>query len=625
MSRPNSATAAFWACLTRRAWACVLALSTPLADAKPVDLPLDLPHAFVEAMLKSQVYTGPAGTATPLDDGSGCNYLVLRDPKVDTDKALLRVRSRGEARIGQAFGGQCLVIFTWSGIVETHQRLVVDKIRPVLRMEVVASRLLTPEGAPTVGSDTLWKWVQEQVHPQLERMRVDLTAPLADLKGVLPMFLSQQDSNQLQAVVDSVRFASVEPMASGVRAHIYIDVAEGMLPPQRVLPEPSPSAEQIARWEAYLSSWDGFFTYVIKHAAGDTGNGTLQSELLEILLDTRYALAEAFATPARPGFDPVRAIFLDTWERLAPVLQHVAASQPQTANTLHYLAFVASGDALKALDQLGPSIGLDVSLNGLRRLALIVAPDDTVDPLDVEEGVDSNLRRNFGFGEPIPPPEQNPDELDLLNWLITPAWSDEVLDKATLKRLNSWAPSRNDIESYLPLARDLLKRTGEQTVRNRQLDPKFHALFSTMVLATAWQESCWRQYVKRAGKLRALRSPSGSVGIMQVNGRVWRGFYDVKGLRGDIAYNARAGSEILLHYLLEHAIKKGEHTKTKQVENLARASYSAYNAGPRELTRYRDTKSTAREKRVDADFWEKFQKTKNGVDLAVSACFGDPK
>jgi len=601
----------------------MLCLAAAFASAKPVDLPLDIPHSFIEAMLRSQLYRGPGGTATPLDDGSGCNYLVLRAPRVDTDKQLLRIRSQGEARVGQAFGDQCLVLLSWTGIVETHQRLVVDKVRPALHLEVVDSRLLTPEGAPARGTDTLWKWIKEQVHPQLEAVSVDLAPPLAELKAMLPLFVPKQSHQQVQDMVASVRFGSVQPTRSGVRAHILLEAPEGAPPSERVLPEPAPSAEQIARWEAYLSSWDSFFTYVIKHAAADTMADELHAELLEILLDTRYALAEAFATPARPGFDPVRAIFLDTWERLVPVLQQVAASQPQAATTLHYLAFVTSGDALKALDQLGPSVGLDVSLDGLRRFARLMAPEDTADPLAADEEVDVELRRRFGFGAPLPPPEQNPHEFDLLNWLIPPAWGADALDKATLKRLNSWAPSRKDIDSYLPLARDLLKHTGEQTARERQLDAQYHALFNTMVLATAWQESCWRQYVKRAGKLRALRSPSGSVGIMQVNGRVWRGFYDVKGLRGDIAYNARAGSEILLHYLVEHAIKKGEHTKTKKLENLARASYGAYNGGPRELTRYRSAKSTPREKRVDADFWDKFQKIKSGKDLAVSECFGE--
>lgn len=605
------------------ALAGVICLGAASANAKPVHLPLDIPHSFIEAMLRSQVYRGPGGTATPLDDGSGCNYLVMREPHVDTNRELLRIRSKAEARVGQAFGGQCLVLLSWTGIVETHQRLVVDKAHPALHLEVVDSRLLTPEGAAARGTDTLWKWTKEQVHPQLEAVSVDLAPPLADLKAMLPLFLTKQSHQQVQTMVESVRFTAVRPTPRGVQADLLLEVPEAASPPERVLPEPALSAEQIARWEAYLDSWDGFFTFVVKHAAADTMASDLHAELLEILLDTRYALAEVFATPARPGFDPVRAIFLDTWERLAPVLQQVAASQPETANTLHYLAFVTSGDALRALDQLGPSVGLDVSLEGLRRFARVMAPEDTADPLAADLDVDVELRRRFGFGAPLPPPEQNPDDLDLLNWLIPPAWGAEIMDKATLKRLNSWAPNYKDIDSYLPLARDLLRKTSEQTARERQLNTQYHGLFNTMVLATAWQESCWRQYVKRAGKLRALRSPSGSVGIMQVNARVWRGFYDVKGLRGDIAYNARAGTEILLHYLVDHAIKKGEHTKTKKVENLARASYGAYNGGPRELTRYRSAKSTAREKRVDADFWDKFQKIRNGNELAVSQCFGD--
>jgi hypothetical protein len=44
-------------------------------------------------------------------------------------------------------------------------------------------------------------------------------------------------------------------------------------------------------------------------------------------------------------------------------------------------------------------------------------------------------------------------------------------------------------------------------------------------LATAWQESCWRQFIKKSGRLEPLISRAGAVGIMQVNPNVWRGFY----------------------------------------------------------------------------------------------------
>jgi hypothetical protein len=53
------------------------------------------------------------------------------------------------------------------------------------------------------------------------------------------------------------------------------------------------------------------------------------------------------------------------------------------------------------------------------------------------------------------------------------------------------------------------------------------------------------------------------------------------------AYNARAGSEILLHYLRDYAIEKGEHALPGGSRTVARATYAVYNGGPQHLTRYR--------------------------------------
>jgi hypothetical protein len=117
--------------------------------------------------------------------------------------------------------------------------------------------------------------------------------------------------------------------------------------------------------------------------------------------------------------------------------------------------------------------------------------------------------------------------------------------------------------------------------RVRDLDPSYQRLFRNLVLTTAWQESCWRHYVVSDDrKLVPLRSGSGDVGLMQINERVWRGFYDQQRLRWDIDYNSSAGAEVLIDYLLKYAIRKGEHQQPGGISNLARASYSAYNGGP---------------------------------------------
>jgi soluble lytic murein transglycosylase-like protein len=125
--------------------------------------------------------------------------------------------------------------------------------------------------------------------------------------------------------------------------------------------------------------------------------------------------------------------------------------------------------------------------------------------------------------------------------------------------------------------------------------------------------------VRKGEKLAPLASATGDVGLMQVNRNTWRGLYDVKGLSGDIAYNTSAGSEILLYYLSRYAIRKKENAQPNG--NLARATYSAYNGGPRALSRYRDPKTPAVWKRVDDEFFKKFRVVSGGQELGVKSCY----
>jgi soluble lytic murein transglycosylase-like protein len=145
-------------------------------------------------------------------------------------------------------------------------------------------------------------------------------------------------------------------------------------------------------------------------------------------------------------------------------------------------------------------------------------------------------------------------------------------------------------------------------------------MFTLMVPATAWLESCWRQFVRDQGRVTYIRSPVGSVGMMQINERVWRGLYDLKGLRWDVRYNGRAGAEILLRYLRDYAIARKEDTQPGGPDNLARATYAVYNGGPGHLTRYRKAATRPMLKRIDALFWEKYRAVRDGREREVRQC-----
>ncbi len=620
------------------------------AQAREVVVPLRLDHEFLRQALVTQVYTDPNQTARVWDDGTGCNYLTLSSPRVDTHQGKVRVTSAGTGRVGTSVGKQCLVVLDWTGTVEVLEEPRVEPGVAVVRFAVVDSQIYGPEGRKQV-SAKLWDWVKKYVHPRLETLTIDLQAALDELRAFLPHVLPSDDVARTQRLLDSLSLARVQPSETGITADVRFDVP--LRPPAAETPPPEPalSPEELRRWETAWQRWDAFLTFVLKQAAADSGVAELRVALLDVLLDARHDLLEALA-PSRPGQpDPVRPLFLKTWARLAPALRHLSTGLPGEA-ALRYLSFIAAADALQAIDQLGPDSGLDISADGLRRLARMVAPAAIEDPLAYSIEVDPELRRLFGFGPPLPPPGENPDvELSAgekipaprarkagavlpplvgagsrfapARWFWpAPAWAAIEPDRETVARLNRWVPTPDELDVYLPLVRDLLQTAAGRTLATHELEPQFHQLYRWAVLATAWQETCWRQFLKVGGKMYPIKSPVGSVGLMQVNQNVWRGFYDVKGLQQDISYNANAGCEILLQYLRDHAIAKGEHTVTGSIDNLARATYSVYNAGPGQLQRYRKSNVAKRARRVDEAFWKKYQAVKAGNELNVAECYG---
>ena len=310
----------------------------------------------------------------------------------------------------------------------------------------------------------------------------------------------------------------------------------------------------------------------------------------------------------------MRRWFLDSWKQLSPLIRTIGLEQTGQ-DPLAWISLLTATDALYALDQLGPAIGLDISADGLRRLARMINVNAGVDPLRYDEAVDPELQQLFQIESAPEPEEPSSFRFDL--WPIRSAWA-----AASTNRLDRWVPRKDQLGEYLPLVASLLNETAEKTLKKNRLEPAVATIFRKLVLATAWQESCWRQYVVKKQNVEPLRSGTGDVGLMQMNETVWRGFYDIRKLRWDIAYNSRAGAEVLLNYLVKHALKKREHTRSGGLDNLARASYSAYNGGPGQVSRYRNPGAAPSHKKVDVAFWKKYQQVKAGNERNVARCLG---
>ena len=359
--------------------------------------------------------------------------------------------------------------------------------------------------------------------------------------------------------------------------------------------------EEIDTLEKALEPVDAFLVYAIRQIASDSTNAALRQRLFTLLLDSRYELSDILSGEQR-GPDPVRTLFIDTWNELRAILADARRDGTLDPSLLRYALFVDAGDALLALERAAPNLSL--SAEGLRRLARSLRPGETGDPLDYGWAVDPQLQEFFHV-------ETLPEKTSSLGFFIKVAATEE-------QPLDRWIPRRGELADYATRIDALLKTTAAAELQRKPLAAPYDRMFASIVPTTALIESCWRQYVVRAGKVTYLRSQSRSVGIMQINQRVWRGFYDVQRLRWNTAYNIRAGTQILLRYVNDYAIPYAE--KSGKPTDVPRATYAVYNAGPRAVGRFAKSPPHPREARVDEKLWSLYQGVANGGKPDLESC-----
>ena len=370
--------------------------------------------------------------------------------------------------------------------------------------------------------------------------------------------------------------------------------------------------------------WDSFLTNVVKKL-GENFQPAQRDQLSEVFLDARYQLVQAAYSGAS---DPVPQLFVDTWNRLSPIVkQAIPGAAQQTAG--QYTSFIRAMDAASSVSGLGQRLGIfRITPDALRGAAQLLGAGGA-DPLAYLLDVDTGLRDLLGFTAALPAsrPSSLLEQGRLERWRQKASAAMRTLGlrsahaaETDMDRLNEWVPEIQEISDYLLEVRKLLVATSDRVLAKSSLASEHRQLYRRIVFATGWQESCWRQFIKKGQKLTPLASSTGDVGLMQVNRIVWRNLYDIKGLNGDMSYNGNAGAEILHNYLTRYAIRKNEDKQPGG--QLARATYSAYNAGPGGLARYRGVRQSPTWKKVDEAFWTKFQAVSLGQELAVKSCYG---
>ena len=586
-----------------------------------LSLPLALDYSLIRSLLIQQVYHEPGDRAIPLDQNDGCERIELWEPEVGSEGTLIKTGSRIRIRAGIPLPGRCLRASEWEGYIEVLQRVWLENKTWKVRFETIDSRFYDQNRKRISLSRDFLPLIKTYLYPYLDTVTIDLAQARNELTEFLPLVFPREERPRILRLLDSLRLGEVKIDEQAVRINALMEV--------EVLPEPPgkperPLTEQeieslIRLWE----SWDVFLVYQIESLLGEPLTKDERERLLELLLSTRSHFTQALEERNLEQ-DLVRKQFVSAWKELSPLFKKYLVRHP-SPSLLNLLAFLSISDALVVLDKLGPVLNIEISRDGLLRLARLLLQGGDKVSLEYSESLDPRLRELLGFGPPLD--ESGPvfdfEELDLpedkgkegkqsgikflWRFLIPPVQADDSASGA-LRELKEWVPpERKNMKAYLAKVKEILEQAAGETFQKSQLDSDYRALYRNLILATGWHESCWRQFVKSKGKIRYLVSYNHtSVGLMQINQRVWRGFYRIESIRWNIRYNIRAGCEILDLYLRDYAIKRSQSKGTLDRKSLVQVTYGMYNAGPDEYFEFfKRSKKNALNRR-DRIFWQKY-------------------
>ena len=668
------------------------------ACASQVRIPLTIDYITLREALKHKLYTGPGGRAQLWNGVDDCQFLYAENPQFSRatagGAATVQLETANSLGLGVSMGSQCLNAVQWSGIV---QALGVPYIAPGLQLKFHFTDLNIFDSAhqKTEMVSQGFDLIKGDLIPRLNDFSYDLNPSVKQLAAMVSDSIAPDAADRVRAAISSLTAEpNIVALEDGVRVTLVMTVPD--VPAAGINPgaASSPTPAELKAFQDTLDQWDAFLAFSIKHLGGAVGDQQFRDQLLQILLDSRYRLVQALNNPsAAGGPDPVRLLFLDEWTQLHDAVRAAARRGMLGAHALEFMSFISAGDALFALDQAAPALGMRISAADLRRLAHIMAPGATGDPLQFNYREDPDMKRLFSVPEPPrsrhpieeetvppsdsgapasprnPPPSsgrsstapralvtrlspfpRGPEKRGLLPTfrspfalgkglgvrflhLLSPCEADAAEDNGGLQitklqdvadRLYRLVINEENADAYhhdmaLLLNLSAAYQLGQIASGLNALDTDNGRTYITLVLATAWQESCWRQFVMVGDRVRWLESATGDIGLMQVNKHVWRGFYDIDRLKWDVLYNAGAGCEILARMMQFAAITQPKFDPVMISSHLARSTYAGYNGGPGSCNRWRRREPPAL-KQIDYSFLEKYRAIESGTQIDILSC-----
>lgn len=598
------------------------------ASTTKIVLPLTLDYELLTSLLISSGYVGEDLTALVTGTQRDCTYIRISAPHYSTTKnGLIRLRLKLFVKLGTPFQDQCFVPAEWQGYVDLLQQPVFDGEKFTLSFKTLTSTLYDLHGQPAKIAGFLWQFAQPKVFAYLDNVIFELAPPIAEMQRFLGPLFHTEIRQTMQKTLNTIKGGEAIVYSSGLVLELLAEVREAQTQVgERVDYQLTAKERQeaIKLWE----TWDAFLVQLLTTMAAQPLAPQDRTVLFDVLLGIRHGFTELLHRNDLQK-DLVRSQFITAWQKLGTIFRKQLYSKPSD-NILGYFAFFTAADALSVFDRMGPSFGLEMSEQGLLRLLRMLKGNGS--SLQYSPIQDKKLREMMQLPEinwnkmELPPAEgiAVPNEGPLgffSDFMIQPLYAASKKPIPSFKEILRWKVTRANCVQHIQRVRSVLQVASERVLSRKNIPRPLHNFYNELIPAMAWQESCFRQFVVKKKKFTYLLSYNrSSVGLMQINERVWRGFYDRNRLRWDIHYNALAGCEIVDLYLRRYVLQDKKWSMSSQRNLLAQLLYAMYNGGPGQYKKFQARARTGKIYQSDQLFLEKYQWAKKGEWNRVKIC-----
>ena len=583
--------------------------------AKDVYLPLVINYPILDALvLKTPSDQGADADILTLPAGPNLS-IVLVLPSFFAEKGRLTMEAGIYFKTGDHSREKTPLSNHWKGKVSSSVKPAVDADLFLTFKDPVIEfhrdgRIISAQKSP-------FPEANRAILRFFKKLRIDLEPPTLRLIHLLaPLFAQDFPPPEQRNWQAEPREITVTPVHLQIDMQVE-DTVNHIQTPRKPRGSELPRSDILKIWE----TWDALLVYLITSLAAEPLNQQEQDVLFETLMKTRYGFVSNFYKDRQKDCF-VREQFISAWETISPVFAKIVAHHPSQPVENYMVLFSAA----KSIGQLSRELDTEIDIRGLVALANLLK-QETRAMLTYDYRVNSLLRKVLGFRSnlDLPAAEKHSSSYSLRDFLsFRAAFAMEKKAHQSRKDIKPWIPPKKNMMAYVNKVRQLLVSVSDHTLEKHPSKTVHHEIFKEIAVSTAWQESCFRQFHLENGRAIFLKSWNHtSVGLMQINERVWRGFYNIEDLRWNIRYNAMAGCEILKHYFERILSKKSVPKGLEKADFIARATYAMYNAGPGAFVHFLKQFETGKLPLSGRLYARKLSWTKNGQWQNIHHCLGE--